>query len=1516
MSLFRYLMVSLFSLTWFLAASVAGEITIPDPTLEAVLREALAKPSGALTEEDLASLSYLDASGDSLDDSERIVNLTGLSYAVNLEELRLDYHAISDLGPLWSLKKLQVLSLIYNRIGSVAPLASLPQIEFLDLRNNQIVEISALWGLRDLGHLDLSFNFIDLDHSTTSYAIDHFDEYIVNLNVSNQRSKAYSITSDTTEFPSSEGASGAISVESNTFWSVATSVDWITIDPVESSEFGNGVVSFTLTALPDGVTHRLGKISLEGAWIEISQGTPVLVEFQDSVLEEAIRDVLNLPEGGLTQTHLAALTGLSIFGNEDTPPESRLSSLLGLEHATNLESIDINYSLVSDLDPIRGLSSLRSIRFSHADLSDVGDLTTLENLTYMALDANSLVAVPKLPSSLQIISLNENQISDISELESLSSLESLSLNNNEVADISVLQALDSLRELQLNGNLVQQTTALSSLSELQRLGLEENHIDSVVGLGLLTKLHELRISRNYIDFSKAEEREILDTLEIQGVTFLNGTVQNSNVTNIGPVFERIGQAGGALTINVSANSYWSASSEVDWITFLDGDDRFGSGTLSIVVKPAPGIETRRTATIRVGDNTTAVTQYLDVLGLNTVVEMTIRSVIGKPVGALLDVDLEELTSLHIDASGDANDGLAPLSLDGLAIAKNLTTLGIIDAKIDSLQPLFGHSSLQTITILRSDLSDSITFLGLDSLKVVNIEQGSLVKIPEFPSTIETLSLMYNRVSDLSPLKGLVSLQTLKLHGNAIQELDPLLSLTQLVELDLGFNAIRDAGNLASLEKLEILNLYGNHLNSLEPFFSFPTLQSLNVVYNYIDFSYASEASLDLSKLQLEGVEIESYNQRQPIWNVTNSQIQIGDSGGNRKSEVTSDTYWSAVSDADWVVVLDGLDRKGNGVLEFQVLANPSLKDVRTATIQIENQVIEISQHPTVEISDPLVRQAVLQELGKQIGDVYKSEMSQLESLSIYLEGGALELEKVIDLSGLETASNLENLWVSAPVIENWSVIFEMDRLKSLQLSSPHLDHSQLDSLEELDGLESLILSQCALEEIPRLPGTLKLLSLNNNSVVDLTPLKELSQLRELYLLENLVSDLSPLAGLAELQVLLLDGNEIDDIEALRDLSNLNRLSLYSNRVRGVSALKSLKKLRELNLAENHIKDVDGIGGLDSLLYLYLSGNYIDLFPSSNNALVLERLIGDGVNVYTDYQNDPNPVLWQNSLSLGEWESEYSVFVDTLSYWLARTDQSWIHFDDTEHFGRGDLVFSVAENKSGEARTAVIEIENSRLTVEQAGGDTRFVLSTEQVQLDYRKQWFNLEIQSDKRWSASASADWVTLSDSEGTGDYSLQISVDVNSTNTERTAIVSLGPKTITISQSRDSKYFEFLETLGLDGALEENWLDLDADGDGWSNALEFTRGSDLFDARSIPNVEVAMNEEQRLIFELSRGRSDWTLLFECSEDLETWKSVEPFSVETLDGGLIRITVEPPEELDGGVSFYRFNYILGTVEDQ
>ena len=134
------------------AGAASAVVSFPDTELEDVVRDALDKSDGDITDSDMATLGELDA------DDEEISDLSGLEYAVNLRELDLEDNEVSDLGPLANLTNLRDLDLEDNEVSDLGPLANLTNLQDLDLEDNEVSDLGPLINLTNLQDLDLEDN--------------------------------------------------------------------------------------------------------------------------------------------------------------------------------------------------------------------------------------------------------------------------------------------------------------------------------------------------------------------------------------------------------------------------------------------------------------------------------------------------------------------------------------------------------------------------------------------------------------------------------------------------------------------------------------------------------------------------------------------------------------------------------------------------------------------------------------------------------------------------------------------------------------------------------------------------------------------------------------------------------------------------------------------------------------------------------------------------------------------------------------------------------------------------------------------------------------------------------------------------------------------------------------------------------------------------------------------------------------------------------------------------------------
>ena len=224
---------------------------------------------------------------------------------------------------------------------------------------------------------------------------------------------------------------------------------------------------------------------------------------------------------------------------------------------------------------------------------------------------------------------------------------------------------------------------------------------------------------------------------------------------------------------------------------------------------------------------------------------------------------------------------------------------------------------------------------------------------------------------------------------------------------------------------------------------------------------------------------------------------------------------------------------------------------------------------TVNIPDANLRAAIEEALGKTPGArITAEEMATLTGL----EAGNRDIS---DLTGLEAATNLEQLELPHNLISDISPLAGLIRLRRLNLRDNAI--SNISPLAELISLRNLNISL--------------------NVVSDLSALTELTDLRGLGIGENLIDDLSPLVGLTKLENISMSENPPADLSALSGLTNLREFHSWGTPILDLAPLAKLPKISKINICGGDIFDLSPLADATGLKELYFAGNEIsDLSP--------------------------------------------------------------------------------------------------------------------------------------------------------------------------------------------------------------------------------------------------------------------------------------------------------------------------------
>lgn len=136
----------------FIGSSFSQEVSIPDPNLNAVIREALQKPTGPLTQADMLSLTGLSAI------FRNITNVQGLEAAQNLVSLDLQDNRITSFNFPTNLTRLVSLDLSENRFPNLTLPDGMTHLKTLRLEAGTLTNLSLPAGLTQLTSLRVGLN--------------------------------------------------------------------------------------------------------------------------------------------------------------------------------------------------------------------------------------------------------------------------------------------------------------------------------------------------------------------------------------------------------------------------------------------------------------------------------------------------------------------------------------------------------------------------------------------------------------------------------------------------------------------------------------------------------------------------------------------------------------------------------------------------------------------------------------------------------------------------------------------------------------------------------------------------------------------------------------------------------------------------------------------------------------------------------------------------------------------------------------------------------------------------------------------------------------------------------------------------------------------------------------------------------------------------------------------------------------------------------------------------------------
>lgn len=489
----------------------------------------------------------------------------------------------------------------------------------------------------------------------------------------------------------------------------------------------------------------------------------------------------------------------------------------------------------------------------------------------------------------------------------------------------------------------------------------------------------------------------------------------------------------------------------------------------------------------------------------------------------------------------------------------------------------------------------------------------IVHDPIYFSDANLEKIIRNKINKPSGVINYEELQTIKeldLSGTTIYSLYGIKNLVSLEKLNLSSIDTYDFSELQFLINLKELNISNtSSYNYNKEFLSYLTkLEKLNMEdANVFNDDLKSLINLD---------SLEELNLKNNI-NIT-SIIDL-------KGKLNNLIYLN-ISDT-------GVKYENPGEATLQEIVNsfPNLEFLDTSNLQLEKDVI---LNGKITFKDKNLENAIREILKRYSGDIYGKDVKNIEELD-------LQDENIVNLDGMENFIGLKELDLSNNEVITIEPLGNLTKLEKLVLHNNNISITGSNAIGNLVNLKELYLSENNVTDIFPLEKlvNLKRLDLSYNNVQKIDDLSSLKNLEYLSLYDNEVgenrivsgqptppADLSPLKYLFNLKELFLGKNLLiesfpeeaygpiipyyerlikkdfdinpNEYEVIfgEDINNSDEKSALEKKIRGILnnngtiTYGEVKNISTLDLSNCDIKNLDGIQYFTALTTLDLSNN--------------------------------------------------------------------------------------------------------------------------------------------------------------------------------------------------------------------------------------------------------------------------------------------------------------------------------------
>ncbi|MDC0464945.1 leucine-rich repeat domain-containing protein, partial [Pseudomonadales bacterium] len=711
--------------------------------------------------------------------------------------------------------------------------------------------------------------------------------------------------------------------------------------------------------------------------------------------------VLELEWGSSCIKDISALSGLkqlewlNLHGND-------VQDLSPLANMPNLEVLYLGDNNLNSLSALGMLNALKNLHIQNNSLANQSFLQ-FPNLTQLwanELAISDLAAfVAGLPLTLQSLSLDSNNITDISALNGREALQVLSIRMNRLTALRISD-VPKLQSISAQNNEIE-AFDVTNAPELRSYWFDQNRLSDLTSFAAFLRnqsaqnewLHEFSLGNNQISdleplravenlgFVQLGDNKIKDISALKGKTSIyNLDLTNNDISQIGDAFDdypvnaNVSLEGNPLLCsevenlsNSQASLQWSGSCAYD----DDGDgvinerDAFANDPAASLDNDADGLADNWNIGYGPADSTTGlrldgdddddgIPDEADAFP-NDVSEQTDSD--GDGVGDNRDAYPNDVSrqSLEIEdaLAGVGDEGLLAClnnHLNGQDFADQLRSLSCGE-EIDRLDGLEQFTGLTRLSFWNHNFTDVQPIASLVGLESLEIQWGQRIL-----SNIAPLSALRNLrylnleglpIRDLSALENLNALEELQLNQTQIASIDIIESLPKLKGLGLARTSFSELPNFKTASNLEQLNYSGNQLNDLTAFvLNLPSsIRDLNLSQNSLEKTTALNDLKSLEYLNLEGndiraIELDNLPKLREVYFPNNPTTAFKMSSVPRLEQLEAgNNQFTDLSSLSNLTSLRHLSLEGNQIVDLTPLA--ALSNLGYLDLQ-DNLIVDVS----------------------------------------------------------------------------------------------------------------------------------------------------------------------------------------------------------------------------------------------------------------------------------------------------------------------------------------------------------------------------------------------------------------------------------------------------------------------------------------------------------------------------------------------------------------------------------------------